>query len=56
MGGEWRETQLGDVADLLTGFPFKSEHYTTDPNDPRLVGGDNIAQGWLRWDNASTTA
>ncbi len=46
---EWETTILGDVVDLLTGFPFKSDHYSSDTKDPRLVGGDNIAQGWLRW-------
>ncbi|GMV19347.1 MAG: hypothetical protein AMXMBFR56_75710 [Polyangiaceae bacterium] len=51
MGGEWREVQLGDVTDLVTGYPFKSQHYTDDPSDPRLIGGDNIVQGSLRWDN-----
>ncbi|MBK9262334.1 MAG: restriction endonuclease subunit S [Polyangiaceae bacterium] len=49
--GEWREVQLGEVADLLTGFPFKSQYYSDDPADPRLIGGDNIVQGSLRWDN-----
>ena len=49
MQGEWCEVQLGDVVDLLTGYPLKSEHYSTDPDDPRIIGGDNIAQGSLRW-------
>ncbi len=51
MEGEWQSVLLGDVADLLTGYPFKSKYYTNDENDPRLVGGDNIVQGRLRWDN-----
>jgi type I restriction enzyme, S subunit len=51
MAGEWREVQLGEVADIITGYPFKSQHYTAHPGDPRLVGGDNIVQGSLRWDN-----
>lgn len=51
MADSWREVQLGDVTDLVTGFPFKSQHYTDDPWDPRLVGGDNIIQGSLRWNN-----
>ena len=44
--------RLGDVADLLTGFPFKSEHYVTDSEAPRLLRGDNVAQGRLRWHGA----
>ncbi len=51
MGSEWVETRLGDVADLLTGFPFQSRYYTSNASDPRLLGGDNIAQGYLRWEN-----
>lgn len=51
MASEWREVQLGDVAGLTTGYPFKSQHYTDDVDAPRLIGGDNIAQGNLRWDS-----
>jgi type I restriction enzyme S subunit len=48
----WPEVELGSVVDLLTGFPFKSAHYSDDPADPRLLGGDNIAQSYLRWEKA----
>lgn len=41
---------LGDVISLQTGFPFKSGLYSRDPADPRLLRGDNVAQGRLRWD------
>lgn len=47
---KWLEVRLGDVAELQTGFPFKSEHYVEGPSEPRLIRGDNIAQGLLRWD------
>lgn len=52
MVGEWTSAQLGEVIDLLTGFPFKSEHYVEDVTAPRLLRGDNVAQGILRWDDA----
>ena len=52
MAGEWVRVQLGAVTDLLTGFPFKSERYVEDPSAPRLLRGDNVAQGVLRWDGA----
>jgi len=52
MVGEWTEVCLGDVAQLLTGFPFKSALYAEDPNAPRLLRGDNIIQGGIRWDGA----
>jgi type I restriction enzyme S subunit len=50
MAGEWEETTLGAEVDLLTGFPFKSERYTDDADSIRLVRGDNIVQGAMRWD------
>ncbi len=49
---EWPTVRLGDAVDLLTGFPFKSDGYVSDPAAPRLLRGDNIAQGRLRWDRA----
>jgi type I restriction enzyme S subunit len=52
MAHEWTPVQLGEVADLLTGFPFKSERYVEDETAPRLLRGDNVAQGVLRWDGA----
>ena len=50
MAGEWEETTLGAEADLLTGFPFKSERYTDSADSIPLVRGDNIVQGAMRWD------
>ena len=50
MGGEARTTTLGIVADLLTGYPFDSARFTDDPTDIRLLRGDNVAQGRIRWD------
>jgi type I restriction enzyme S subunit len=52
MADEWVTVQLGDVADLLTGFPFKSDQYVYDDKAPRLLRGDNISHGTLRWDGA----
>ncbi len=47
---DWKETTLGAEADLLTGFPFKSERYTDSADSIPLVRGDNIVQGAMRWD------
>jgi type I restriction enzyme S subunit len=47
-----REVQLAEVVDLVTGFPFKSEGYVDDAVSPRLVRGDNVVQGSIRWENA----
>lgn len=43
-------TRLGDVVDLLTGFPFKSADFVEESTSTRLLRGDNIAHGTLRWD------
>ena len=47
---DWEETTLGAEAELLTGFPFKSERYTESSDSSPLVRGDNIVQGAMRWD------
>lgn len=48
----WRQSEVGDHVDLLSGFPFKSSNYSDDPDDIRLLRGDNIGQGQLRWRDA----
>jgi len=44
--------RLGDHVDLITGNPFKSAQYTGSQDGIRLLRGDNVAQGRIRWDNA----
>ncbi|PIM71045.1 hypothetical protein CTU88_21455 [Streptomyces sp. JV178] len=44
--------RLGDHVAITTGFPFSSRQYTEDLNAIRLLRGDNVAQGWLRWSGA----
>ncbi|MDQ8943718.1 restriction endonuclease subunit S [Acinetobacter soli] len=48
---QWLEVKLGDYVNLLTGFPFKSKNYSDFEEDIKLLRGDNIAQGYLRWEN-----
>ena len=50
-GKGWKPTTLGQEIDLLAGFAFKSAQYTAKPRDIRLLRGDNIIQGCLRWDD-----
>jgi type I restriction enzyme, S subunit len=50
-GEGWVQTTLGEEADLLVGFAFRSKQYTTKEDDIRLLRGDNIIQGSLRWDD-----
>ncbi len=45
----WSAVTLGDVADLLVGYAYKSSDFTSDPNDARLLRGVNIGQGFLDW-------
>lgn len=52
MASKWRQVSLGEVSDLLVGYPFKSALYSENPSSPHLLRGDNIGQGTLRWDNA----
>jgi type I restriction enzyme, S subunit len=48
---EWGKTTLGAEINLMTGFPFKSNQYTESDQSIRLLRGDNIVQGALRWDD-----
>ena len=45
----WIETTLGAEIDLLAGFAFKSGSYTESEESIKLLRGDNIIQGSLRW-------
>ncbi|MFF6790608.1 restriction endonuclease subunit S [Streptomyces filamentosus] len=46
-------TRLGDVVELLTGFPFKSSGFVDRASkSTRLLRGDNIGHGTLRWGGA----
>jgi len=47
----WKATTLGAEIDLLAGFAFRSAQYTSRDDDVRLLRGDNIVQGCLRWDD-----
>ena len=47
----WNIVRLGKLIALQTGFPFKSEGFTQNAEDPRLLRGVNIAPGRLRWED-----
>ena len=49
-------TTLGDVAELQAGFAFKSSEFSSVASDRRLLRGDNVGQGRLRWDGAARWA
>jgi len=50
MSFEWRTITFGECVELATGFPFKSAEYVEAPAAVRLLRGDNIGQGQVRWD------
>lgn len=52
MPSEYTSVRLGDHVDLATGFPFKSTGYSNEGSAVRLLRGDNVAQGALRWEDA----
>ena len=41
----WEQRKLGEVADLLTGFPFESKKFTRE--GIKLVRGMNVKRGYL---------
>jgi type I restriction enzyme S subunit len=43
---------LGDLCEIDVGPAFASKSFSSEPTGPRLLRGDNIAQGRLRWDGA----
>jgi len=48
----WVHTTFDKHVDCLTGFAFKSSGYSNDEKDIRLLRGDNIEPGNLRWRDA----
>lgn len=48
----WVHTTFDKHVDCLTGFAFKSSEYSNDDKDLRLLRGDNIEPGNLRWRDA----
>ncbi|PZO19969.1 MAG: restriction endonuclease subunit S [Burkholderiales bacterium] len=50
MSSEWPQVALREFTDLLAGFAFKSSGYTDEHTDVRLLRGDNISPGNVRWD------
>jgi type I restriction enzyme S subunit len=46
---DWSHTTFEKHIDLLNGFAFKSANYSSEECDIRLLRGDNIEPGSLRW-------
>ncbi|WIY70884.1 restriction endonuclease subunit S [Aquidulcibacter paucihalophilus] len=43
---------LAEQVEMLVGFAFKSSDYVNDPNSVRLLRGDNVIPGAIRWADA----
>lgn len=41
--------KLSDAANIITGFPFKSEKFNTNGEGIKLIRGKNIGKGFLHW-------
>ncbi len=41
--------KLSEAADIITGFPFKSEKFNTSGEGLKLIRGKNIGKGFLHW-------
>ena len=52
MRSDQARVRLGEYVDLATGFPFKSSGYSHAQDSVRLLRGDNVGQGVLRWEGA----
>lgn len=51
-GAGYTATTLGAEVDLLPGYAFPSGGYTDASDAVRLLRGDNIMQGYFRWEDA----
>lgn len=46
--------RLADLADIEVGYAFPSAEFVGNGDGPRLVRGDNIGHGTLRWKESTT--
>ncbi len=49
MSSKWPRVSLGEVASVITGFPFKGNEYLPEGAGIRVVRGDNVTEHSLRW-------
>ena len=48
--GEWKMKAIGEILDLLSGFPFKGKEIKEDATGVPLMRGINITEGYIRHD------
>jgi len=49
----WKVTRLGQIADIVPGFAFKSDSFSRNESDIRLLRGINVAPGQARWESVA---
>lgn len=54
LGDGWRWSTIGDLARVDSGPAFRSNEFGDGSSGVRLLRGDNIEPGGLRWRNAKT--
>ncbi len=45
----WPKGTLGEVTEMVTGYPFRSEEYVTNSDSVRLCRGANVLPGRIDW-------
>jgi len=45
----WEPVKLGEHCEVFSGYPFKSNQFTDNPDDVALVKGENVGQGSILW-------
>ena len=50
MSLQWNSYTIGESCELITGFPFKSKYYL-DGGVYKVVRGDNVKEGFIKWDD-----
>jgi restriction endonuclease S subunit len=48
----WEQRKLGDVVDILTGYPFQSQHFSS--HGTMLIRGTNVKRGYLDSSHSNT--
>lgn len=49
MSYEWPQVALSEIAEVITGYPFKGAQYLPPKNGIRVIRGDNVTEHSIRW-------
>lgn len=48
---DWNLCRVKEHVKILVGYSFPSSKYSNNTNDIKLVRGDNVTEGKIRWEN-----